>query len=412
MHVSGLPPPPGHSPWPSLPPPVINHGREPDRNGDAPDPIAAAAAAATAAPIERVVLPADESAARVVVVDPISPIDKVEPGSVPRIAPSPEESDEVGPVVITPLGAATSAASSAGPSSPVSPRSKRSTGSKRSKGSGLGEPRWRRPLLLGFAALALAAVLALLATLARSNNDKTESIAATTVVATAPSTAATPPSTATTVATTAPLARTTSPATVAPTTVATTAATTVATTAAPTTTEAPAAAIPAPNIYDGRFNKTIKVAMPGEQGPVLMYLTHAGKRNFIVKGLDAKGKPLFTAVNEIGAFTGSVLVDDVASLQIVADGAWHVELRSVLSARQFANTVAGSGPEVLIYTGGAGTATILHDGKKDFRVEVRTGAGPSELVKTTGAFNGTAPMPAGFAIVAITADGPWNITVA
>ena len=93
------------------------------------------------------------------------------------------------------------------------------------------------------------------------------------------------------VGTTAVLPRTTSPTTVAPTTVATTVApTTVVTSAAPTT-EAPGAGIPAPNIYDGRFNKTIKVAMPGDQGPVLLYLTHAGKRNFIVKGLDAKGKP-------------------------------------------------------------------------------------------------------------------------
>jgi hypothetical protein len=400
MHVSGLPPPPGHSPWPSLPPPVINHGREPDRNGDAPD----RAADATMAPIERVVLPADQSAATVVVVDPVSPIDKLERASVPRIAPSPDGIDEVGQVVITPVDAATPPTTGSAPSSSRSKRSTRSV---------VGEPRWRRPLLLGFAALALIGVLALLATLARSNNDKTESIAATTVVATAPTTAAAPTSTATTVATTAVLPRTTSPSTVAPTTVATIAApTTVVTTAAPTTTEVPAPAIPAPNIYDGRANKTIKVAMPGEQGPVLMYLTHTGKRSFIVKGLDAKGKPLFTAVNTIGAFTGSVLVDDVTSVQIVADGAWHVELRSVLSARQFANTVAGTGPEVLVYTGNAGTATILHDGTKDFRVEVRTTAGPSELVKTTGAFNGTAPMPAGFAIVAITADGPWNVTVA
>jgi len=404
MHVSGLPPPPGHSPWPSLPPPVINHGREPDRNGDAPELVAAPAAPA-AAPIERVVLPADESAATVVVVDPVSPIGKLEPGSVPRIAPSPEDSDEVGRVVITPVDAATPAADAAAASSPTA----------RSKRAALGDPRWRRPLLLGIAALALIGILALLATLTRSNNDKTESIAATTtVVGTAPTTAATPASTvATTVPTTAVLPRTTSPTTVVPTTVATTVApTTVATTAAPTTTEAtaPAAAIPSPNIYDGRGNRTIKVAMP-DSGPVLMYLTHAGKRNFVVNVLNAKGKQLFNAVNNIGAFTGSVLVDDVASLQITADGAWHVELRSVLSARQFANTVAGSGPEVLIYTGAAGTATILHDGKKEFRVEVRTAAGASELVKTTGAFNGTAPMPAGFAIVAITGDGAWNVTV-
>ena len=145
MHVSGLPPPPGHSPWPSLPPPVINHGREPDRNGDAPDLAAAAAAAAgataTAAPIERVVLPAGESAATVVVVDPVSPIDKVEPGSVPRIAPSPEESEEVGRVVITPVDAATPAASGAVPAASTG-----SVRSKRSAGTGLGEPRWRRRL--------------------------------------------------------------------------------------------------------------------------------------------------------------------------------------------------------------------------------------------------------------------------
>jgi hypothetical protein len=389
----------------------MNHGRSSELNGDAP-----AVPAATATPIDRVVLPADQAAATVVVVDPVSPIDKIEPGSVPRIAPSPDAAEEVGPVVITPVDVAAPAATApvaVGPVAvgPVAAGAVSSaTRPTKARAAAHVEPRWRRPLLLGIAALAVVAILALLATLVRSNDNKSEQAAVT--EATTPATVRTTATTAaavTSVATTVPatvtaLPRTTSPAT-------TIEPTTVAATEPPTTTEAPAAVtIPAPKIYDGRGNKTIKVALPGD-GPVLMYLTHTGKRSFIVNGLDAKGKQLFNAVNNIGAFTGSVIVDDVSSLQITADGVWHVELRSILSARQFANTVAGTGPEVLIYTGVAGTATMLHEGTKVFHVELRTSAGNSELAKANGAFEGTAPMPAGFAIVAIMADGAWNVTV-
>ena len=56
-------------------------------------------------------------------------------------------------------------------------------------------------------------------------------------------------------------------------------------------------------------------------------LTHDGKANFIVRPLDADGNERMSLVNEIGAYSGTVVWDKTGfTLSIKADGKWTITL--------------------------------------------------------------------------------------
>ncbi len=182
-------------------------------------------------------------------------------------------------------------------------------------------------------------------------------------------------------------------------------------------TQAAEAPVPADVAYSGTGDSVVKIAIPdGADSPGVATITHTGQHNFAVWGLNDSMAKQGLLVNEIGAYTGTVLFNSgmstgVTSLAITADGAWTVTLHSLKSLREFTgNSVAGTGDDVVVYRGKAGAATISHAGQHNFAVWFY-GSQTDLLVNEIGAYNGTVAWSSGPAVIAVTADGNWNIAV-
>jgi hypothetical protein len=65
---------------------------------------------------------------------------------------------------------------------------------------------------------------------------------------------------------------------------------------------------------------------------------------------------------------------------------------------------------VLLYTGGAKTATLTHSGERNFIVR-SVGKSSRGLVNEIGPYDGKVAAPAGPALWVIIADGNWTIAI-
>lgn len=175
--------------------------------------------------------------------------------------------------------------------------------------------------------------------------------------------------------------------------------------------------VPEDIVYTGTGDTVLPVTLPdGVDSAAVATVSHVGSRNFIMWSLDSGMNQDELMVNTIGNYEGTVLFnntgnDDVTSLEINADGAWTVTIRSILSLREFGATAAtGVGDDVLIYRGDAGAANITHDGSRNF--VVWTYGNRSDLVvNEIGAYTGTTRWTAGPSVVVVSADGNWSISV-
>ncbi len=97
-------------------------------------------------------------------------------------------------------------------------------------------------------------------------------------------------------------------------------------------------------------------------------ITYQGERNFAVWSIDDQLTRLGLLVNEIGSYSGTVLVQastfqgTASVLQVEADGPWTITLNPESAARTFDTSVEGTGDDVVSYTGTPKPAAISHDG--------------------------------------------------
>ena len=225
---------------------------------------------------------------------------------------------------------------------------------------------------------------------------------------------------ATTVASTGAPVTTVAPS-VAPTTLPSPSTASVATTVPPATTvvttvpatDGPPVPLqfPPPTVVTGTGNRTFKITLAEENSPVLLLATHKGTRNFIVKALDAKGAALNVPINQVGAFSGSVVLEPAASLQITADGAWSVTIKPLLSARQIGSEPSsGKGSEVVVYKGPPVRASVSHNGQRTFSIEYWSRSTHTAVVNEVGSYQGVIDLPGDpITVLAIVADGTWTI---
>lgn len=193
------------------------------------------------------------------------------------------------------------------------------------------------------------------------------------------------------------------------------------TTAAPdttqTTTTAAPTTLPEKIEFSGKGDDV--VALPEGHGRLVLSATHDGRSNFSIEGLDADMQMTSLAVNVIGKYSGSVLINDfgnagdVKALKISADGAWTIALLDVSQLRTFADTLTGKGDEVAAYLGNAGVAAFTHTGESNFAVKefAQDDTFGSLLVNEIGSYQGRVPLNGGPALVAISADGNWTVSV-
>ena len=175
-------------------------------------------------------------------------------------------------------------------------------------------------------------------------------------------------------------------------------------------------AIPADTVYSGSGDSVVKIVLPDGAGQAgVATITHTGSSNFAVWSLDSNMNQQDLMVNQIGNYSGTVLFNlqkgSATSLEITADGAWSVTLRSVLSLRSFSGGAAsGTGDDVLVYRGSAGVAAITHTGSSNFAVWTY-GKRSDLVVNEIGTYSGSVRWSTGPSVVAVSADGQWSIAV-
>jgi len=156
---------------------------------------------------------------------------------------------------------------------------------------------------------------------------------------------------------------------------------------------------------------------------VTVTLTHDGSRNFAITSFNAAGARDGLVANEIGPFSGTVLIDSFkldgappASFEVQADGAWTIDIAPVASAPQWdgASPLVGAGKQVyfLPTKTKAQRVTMTHDGTRNFSVHAYTTDRFSSglLANEIGAYNGQKMMAKDVYLVAVNADGNWSIT--
>lgn len=167
--------------------------------------------------------------------------------------------------------------------------------------------------------------------------------------------------------------------------------------------------------YEGSGTKIIKVRKP-EDGPVLATFTHNGSSNFAVWSLDSDLEQLDLLVNTIGDFAGTTILDrndgeNTARIEVEADGTWTIELAPLSTASQFTDKAQGTGPDVLIYQGPTGVATLKNQGQGNFAVWFFSTETSDLAANEIGNYSGEAVIPEGPTAVQIESEGKWSISV-
>jgi len=165
--------------------------------------------------------------------------------------------------------------------------------------------------------------------------------------------------------------------------------------------------------------------VPRTYKPVIVSATHQGESNFILSAIGRDGELESLLVNEIGPYSGTVLVDTssfsgfskknpMVALEIKADGEWTVRTRPLAAAPR-ARQGTGYGDQVVKLrktVRGLKKITIEHSGESNFIVEaVDRKGGTDLLVNEIGEYSGSARVPAGTRFLSVRADGEWSFSI-
>lgn len=167
---------------------------------------------------------------------------------------------------------------------------------------------------------------------------------------------------------------------------------------------------------EGAGDDVLPVSLPPGEALVIE-LTHSGSGNFSVVSHTSSGDYLDLLVNEIGAYSGTSLIqisDDVGLLEITADGSWSVLITDLLTGSTGIRCGAASqrGDMVVIVedfvdTGGA--ADLTHNGESNFSIWTYGDQGTDLIVNEIGTYSGTVLIGSGMYLWEIDADGSWSI---
>lgn len=189
--------------------------------------------------------------------------------------------------------------------------------------------------------------------------------------------------------------------------------------AAPEPEPEPEVVEPAPDVvYSGSGDTILQIELPaGPDSIGIATMTHSGRANFAVWSLDANLEQTDLLVNEIGSYTGTVpfnltLGERITAFEISADGPWTVTLRDAVGLREVAEASAttGKGDDVMLYFGETTVAEVTHAGDGNFAVW-SYGDFSDLLINEIGAYSGQVRWPAGAALIQVSANGAWTITL-
>jgi hypothetical protein len=149
--------------------------------------------------------------------------------------------------------------------------------------------------------------------------------------------------------------------------------------------------------------------------PEIVHARYNGPGTFVVKSRTADGIDSAVLVASNGNYDATFPVGFVdprcsptAALDIVATGAWHLDIASAERAPHFTTGLRGIGDAVLAYCGPAIRAHIKHDTKSSF--VLRTfGSAEMQFARGAELTDTTVEIPAGPLFIAVTTTGAWSI---
>lgn len=174
------------------------------------------------------------------------------------------------------------------------------------------------------------------------------------------------------------------------------------------------AAAAAPKDYSGFGDDVVNITKHAK-GPAVLVIQHTGGSNFAVHSLDGSLESNDLLVNEIGPYSGTVILDgrardESAALKITAGGAWTISLKPLTGVKSFDGSapMSGHGDDVFYYKGPSKAATFAHNGSSNIAVK-SFGTRSNLLVNEIGAYTGTVVWAPG--LYQVTADGHWTATL-
>ena len=173
-----------------------------------------------------------------------------------------------------------------------------------------------------------------------------------------------------------------------------------------------------PAHYDGVGDDTISIEPPSD-GPFLLEVSGNDEgQYFVVTGYDTEGNVTSNFIATTDPFDG-VTVDpsgDTAELEIMAPGAWSVDVRPLETAETLSvpGRISGSGPDVFRVEGTPTTARIQgNDDGKYFNIKGFSSAGDwtALLVDSTDPYDGQVSVPEETSIIDVDAVGDWTVEI-
>ncbi len=175
---------------------------------------------------------------------------------------------------------------------------------------------------------------------------------------------------------------------------------------------------PDPVVVSGTGAQVVNVNKPGDF--FLADINYVGEGHFAIVSYDAAGERIDLMVNEIGSYSGRVLVDfydgeDTAAIEVSAEGPWSVTYYPLSAARrESAAEITGSGDDVFILspvTKGLTVGEFHTDDDGYFGVWGFGDRGRDLLVNEIGPYTGQAVIDPGTSLIEVKADGNWVITI-
>jgi len=176
-----------------------------------------------------------------------------------------------------------------------------------------------------------------------------------------------------------------------------------------------------PAVFTGTGDAVFPITTENFANFAIVFAKHDGSRNFIVSFLDSNGERTEGLVNEIGSYEGWSMTagDDVAFLQVAADGAWTVDLQQITTGAsvelQAGVAISGPGNEVLALDLDGPVIVDFSCPGCDGNVIVKHYGNGRALVNEIGSYSGSFVIPGDTLLVEIQTfdrrgDSSWTLT--
>ena len=152
-----------------------------------------------------------------------------------------------------------------------------------------------------------------------------------------------------------------------------------------------------------------------ELSRTIMVVTHNGVASFELTTLDQDLNQLALVESVVGTVSGTypLGLDEQATasyLRVDADGEWAIEIKPIEEARLWqVDSIAGTGPDVLRFEGGASVLEYTNAGSSNFIVQYLRNPGFDLLVNEIGPISGATTMQSGPGVVIVDAEGDWTL---